>query len=129
MQKQRTGGHLRMEAKAMGIMVKVLVLLGGFSRDGACIISELKAFLQNRYYPLINTILRWWVMSYPWTSTKVSGIPTSQHLSRHRCRPSAMIDTSASLQEYVMLHVLFFTKLWVVEGNTKLTGTPLAHFQ
>lgn len=34
--KQRTGGLLRMEDKAVGIVVKVLVLLGRFSHHGAC---------------------------------------------------------------------------------------------
>ena len=36
MQKQRTGGLIRMESKAMGIMVKVLVLPGRFSRHSTC---------------------------------------------------------------------------------------------
>ena len=36
MQKQRTGGRLRLEDKAVGIVVKVLVLPGGFSHHGAC---------------------------------------------------------------------------------------------
>ena len=63
-----------MEYKAMGIMVEVLVLPGRFLVI-ALVVSKINASLQNRYYPLINTILRWWVMSYPWTSKKVSSPP------------------------------------------------------
>ena len=36
---QRTRGHLRMAVEAMDIMVKVSVLPGKFSCDGACLLS------------------------------------------------------------------------------------------
>ena len=61
-----------METKAVGVMAKYLVLPGRFSRHGSCGISKLNTLLQNRYYPLINTAFRWWVMTHPWTSAKVS---------------------------------------------------------
>ena len=83
---------------------KCLFFLVGFPTT-ALVAPKFNTSLQNRYYPLINTILRWWVMSYPWTSTQVS----SPSRNGSHASFSIMIDVDASLQEYVVLHLLFST--------------------
>ena len=115
MQKQRTGGPLRMEYKAMGIMVEVLVLPGRFSRHRTCgfqnqCVPAEPLLPPDQYHPAMVG----YVLSLDFEKSE---FPTSQRIPRRRRRSSTITNVDVSLQEYVVLHILFPTNYGSLEAQ------------